>query len=223
MRITIGLLLGTLALPASAGELAGAADHFPDWLAAVLGFLGGAATTLVSVWGARRARLGELDQAVHERRLEHYPRLVACNSRLAVYFPRASDDNRPLAPQDCAEMGRSMSRWYFGGGGLLLSTEARDAYFKVMRALTKASLANGLCVPDFPIDAPLVSVDMLKDYWGRERIGPTPKEIEDWKFGDTSTGNEPKDRFRDYVFLQKLSSELRTALTGDIRGRRRPA
>src|SRR5262245_34445135 len=101
MRLTIGLL-AMLALPASAGELAATAEKFPDWLTALVGFLGGTATTLVTVWGARRSRLGELDQAVHERRLELYPRLVACNSRLAVYFPRAVDDNQPLSPHDCS-------------------------------------------------------------------------------------------------------------------------
>jgi hypothetical protein len=32
----------------------------------------------------------------------------------------------------------------------------------------------------------------------------------------------PHQRFRDYVFLQNLSSRLRTALTEDLRSRRRP-
>jgi hypothetical protein len=53
------------------------------------------------------------------------------------------------------------------------------------------------------------------------------KSIKEWKFGDKSeafskTAAEPYQRFRDYVFLQNLSSKLRTALAADIRGRRRP-
>lgn len=221
MKTTIGLLLGVLALPAFAGDLAATADRFPDWLTALLGFLGGAATTLVSVWGARRARLGELDQAVHERRLDLYPRLVACASRLAVYFPRAATDNQPLSPQDCAEMGRSMSRWYFGGGGLLLSEQARDAYFNLMRALTLASLEKTLRVPMLPDDARLLSVGSVDEY--RRRI-VNLHDVENWKFGGAAAPHDPPEvRFGDYVFLQRLSSEVRSALAGDIRGRRRPA
>ena len=78
-------------------------------------------------------------------------------------------------------------------------------------------------MPVLPDDAQLVSVNHIDDY--RLRITPaTLDDIENWKFGAGATATDPPEkRFRDYVFLQRLSSEVRTALAGDIRGRRRPA
>lgn len=47
--------------------------------------------------------------------------------------------------------------------------------------------------------------------------------IAKWQFGIDAPGNaELHHRFRDYVFLQNLSSKLRTALAQDLRSRRRP-
>jgi hypothetical protein len=58
--------------------------------------------------------------------------------------------------------------------------------------------------------------------------------VEAWSFGHSIQGNSgsasadpasaanPWMRFKDFVFLQNLSSQLRTALTLDLRGRRRP-
>ncbi len=47
--------------------------------------------------------------------------------------------------------------------------------------------------------------------------------IAKWQFG-IAAGEDapPHQRFRDYVFLQNLSSKLRTALAQDLRSRRRP-
>jgi hypothetical protein len=45
----------------------------PGWITAVLGILAGIAGTAASVWAASRSRLGELDQSVHDKRLESYP------------------------------------------------------------------------------------------------------------------------------------------------------
>ena len=47
--------------------------------------------------------------------------------------------------------------------------------------------------------------------------------IAKWQFGiEAAEDAPPHQRFRDYVFLQNLSSKLRTALAQDLRSRRRP-
>jgi len=192
------------------------AHGLPAWATLALGFLGGAATTIVSVLGARRARIGELDQKVHEQRLGSYSHLVQAAASLAVYFPQSPQ----LSPQDCAKMGQEMSTWYFGGGGLLLSAAARDAYFRLARALTRASLSANLNVPTFPDDAAEVSLESI-DAFRQDLTGLD--DVESWRFGgELGPQQPPHRRFKDYVFLQRLASGLRTALSEDLRSRRRP-
>jgi hypothetical protein len=117
-----------------------------------------------------------------------------------------------------------MSDWYFGDGGLLLSTDARDAYFTLARALTRASLAEELRVPLFPRDAALVSAAQLDDYRCQLARRYDLDNVELWRFdGPASEADTAAERFRDFVMLQSLSSALRTSLATDLRGRRRPA
>src|SRR6266702_2602608 len=101
-------------------EVAALSDekHVPVWVTGVLGFLGGVAGTVVTVWGARRARIGALDQAVHEKRIESYAGLVTTSAPLALCFPPGAS----ICPNDCRAMGEAMRAWYFNGGGLLMST-----------------------------------------------------------------------------------------------------
>jgi hypothetical protein len=205
------------------------AEQMPVWLKVLFGFLGGIATTAASVWAARRARLGALDQSVHEKRLESYPGLVGAAAPLAVYFPPAAS-TESIAPRDCAVMGRTMSQWYLDGGGLLLSVEARDAYFRLARALTRASLAETLSVPRFPAHADSISVEKLEEY-RKELAGKRERhdksvldDVEKWAFGGLIADGDPHHiKFKDYVFLQRLSSTLRTTLSKDLRSRRRPS
>src|SRR5438477_5120184 len=139
---------------------------WPSWLAAVLGIVAGAA----SVWVARRARKGAMDQATHERRLKAYPKLVEATSPLAIYFPVCDRPGKAVSRKQCDVIGSEMSKWYFEFGGLLMSGKARDAYFRLARALTRASLAaNELDVPEFPVDAENISKEKLKNY--REQLG----------------------------------------------------
>lgn len=135
----------------------------PGWITGGLGFLAGVGGTFTSIWAARRARLGELDQSVHDKRLDLYPQLIAATAELAIYFPDyngAAAFNRTT----CLSIGRAMSKWYFGGGGLLMSIEARDAYFSLARALTRAALTNKLEVPTFPEDSADVSCEKVTKY-----------------------------------------------------------
>ena len=208
-------------------------QEYDDWLkwgvpvsTVVLSILTLVGTFLVARW----TRANALDQATHEKRLECYPKLVSSSSRLALYFP---NENRlgdgTLTPADCSIIGREMSDWYFGGGGLLLSTQARDSYFRLARALTRATSAKTLCVPKFPDDAKDVSKEKVDDY--RKTLGiRAPIKvgyIDEWRFGPLALQSDPEESkphrvFKDYLLLQALSSDLRTKLTQDLRSRRRP-
>jgi hypothetical protein len=198
--------------------------ELPKWLTGVLGLLVGVVGTAASVWAARRARLGALDQSVHDKRLESYPNLVKATARLALYFPSNDPPAASIGPKECAAMGQAMSAWYFDGGGLLLSTEARDAYFRLARALTRASLAEELRVPMFPKDAEGISAEKVDDYRAELAQAFDLDDVERWSFGDPGSEDEkPALRFKDFVFLQRLSSTLRTKLSEDLHSRRRPS
>jgi hypothetical protein len=193
--------------------------ELPALLTAFLGLLLGVAGTAATIWVARLARRGALDQSVHEKRLELYPGLVKAAADLALYFPRA----KAVGPEECRAMGESMRVWYFKGGGLLMSTDARNGYFTLARALTRASLAERLSVPVFPKDADSISEQSITDY--RDELKePHLDDVENWTFGGSESESEnPALRFKDFVFLQHLSSTLRTKLCKDLHSRRRPA
>jgi hypothetical protein len=200
----------------------------PPWLAAALGVLTGVVGAAASFWVARRSRLGALDQAVHEKRLKCYPALVQLTAPLALYFPDFPAGEGRLTRDKCHEIGRGMSKWYFEGGGLLMSVEAR-AYFRLARALTRASVAEGLSVPTFPRDADAVSREKIRKY--RTALSESKLnifDVEAWHFGPALPDQGPAAkldhmRFKDYVLLQRLGSDIRTTLAEDLRGRRRPS
>jgi hypothetical protein len=212
--------------------------ELPGWLTTALAFLGGAVGTAATVWAARRARAGALDQAVHEKRIEAYAALVNASAPLALYFPSVES----LRPDHCRRIGKAMRAWYFNGGGLLMSTAARDAYFLLARALTRAAAAAQLSVPIFPDDATDISADTVDRYRDELTKLGMPKEfglpkkldykkrkkrdldaVKTWSFGGPAgEAGTAAVRFKDFVFLQTLSSALRTQLCADLHSRRRP-
>lgn len=212
----LGLLLAVTfaAAQPAAAEGAGAG---PELAGPFIGAIVGATGALVV---AHLARLGAIDTETHKARLECYPELVEATAPLAIYFPAVDEEGRArLGPAECREMGAAMSRWYFAGGGLLLSTQSRDAYFRLARALTLASSSRGpLDAPSWPEDQERVSTEHLRAKRKALGIGPlTEIDVETWGFGTkAATG-----LFRDYTLLQELSSRLRTALAEDLRARRR--
>jgi hypothetical protein len=148
-----------------------------------------------------------------------YPDLVAATAQLALYFPSKPS----VGPSDCHVMGQAMSAWYFQNGGLLMSPAARDAYFRLARALTRASLAPELRAPLFPGDANRVSVSSV-DRYRDELAGRGIGDVEKWEFGGpVAESGTTALRFKDFVFLQQLSSSLRTELSKDLHSRRRPS
>ena len=224
------------------------------WFTALVSLVTAIVGTFGSLWVAYRARLGAIDQAVHEKRLEVYPLLVKETSRFALYFPRDEMSREAsVVREQCTAMGRAMSEWYFESGGLLLSVKARKAYFRLARALTGASsFTEDFKVPKFPNDAAHISVEKLSRYQERlQEQGYNLDNVDLWVFGSAASDKEAPVRrchlsfwyrllrsklglkqetpdckrhleFKDYVFLQRLCSRLRTQLAGDLRGRRRP-
>lgn len=204
-------------------KLTEAPGWLQTWSMGVLGLLVGAIGVAAPVFVARRARLGALDQSVHDKRLEFYPKLVKATAQLALYFPGSGPSGASIGPQKCRTMGKIMSAWYFDKGGLLLSTDARNAYFRLARALTLASLAEELRVPIFPKDAVHISVKKVDEYREELKSMSDLDDVENWTFGGPgSEEDKPFLRFKDFVFLQRLSSALRTSLSKDLRSRRRP-
>lgn len=205
----------------------GQKDLRPDWLSTLFGGLAGVGGTAASWWLARRARHGELDKVVHQQRIETYPDLVRAGRPLALFFPQAGDAllRRALNAKDCRAVGQAMSEWYFSHGGLLLSVQARDAYFRLMRALTLASLAKQpLLSPKFPDDAALISAELVDKYRQELEAQYDLDAVDAWSFGvHRSSEASAAQRFQDYLFLQRLLSKLRTSLADDLRSRRGPS
>jgi len=195
---------------------------FPQILAALVGVIG----FLVSMQIEKHTRIGELDQSIHEKRLEIYPKIVEIGLPFALHFPIVDKENLDVSKVDgksCLKMGRQLSTWYYETGGLLLSKNSFDNYLLLSKALLKASRLDELCTPDYndmQIDIDLKSAET--------EIGImsfiTSKSVESFEFGiNSSDGNNIKGGvFKDYVFLRKLFSQMRTSLIKDIRGRRRP-
>jgi hypothetical protein len=182
-----------------------------------------------SIWVANRTRRGTLDQAVHEKRLEYYPRLVKVAAPLALYFPNSVIDQAA-----CGEIGIEMRELYFSGGSLLMSEEARDTYFLLALALTLASTVDRqLDVPSREDYYSKVDSFVIGKYrrtlriptrWHRKKRSRRRMEalIRDWKFGEGKRDCIAHS-FKDYVLLQAISSELRAALTEDLHSRRLPS
>jgi hypothetical protein len=197
----------------------------PWWLSGILGVVAGVGSTVVTLLVARRNLVGALDQSVHDERLKAYPALVHTAEPLAIYFP-ARARHEPLGPEQCREMGRAMSDWYFTHGGLLLSEASRPAYFLFARALTRASMADRINAPSFPKDADAISNVRLGHYRNDLNFPKVIDDayVEDWVFGRVPAQDAGfAEQIRDYVLLQWLSSTLRTTLTEDLRSRLRPA
>jgi hypothetical protein len=194
------------------------------WLALVPGpivaFTGIAASAFVAWVTARRTRWSAFDLALYTKRLEHYPSLVAATEPMALYFPRVR-----LSPASCAAAGDELRAAYFGGAGILISKEVRNTYFDLVAALTRAAAAPRLAAPTTRADyTRWISAPMIDGYRKRlKESEPRFRNATTWEFGaDTAEAPDVARRFQDFVVLQALASDLRTALTQDIGGRRRP-
>ncbi len=210
-----------------------------SWQTAIVGvmaFVASLFATLIGGWVntkiAKKNRVGALDQAVHEARLKAYPKLVEATAGFAVFFPNFSGS---ITSSDCEMMGKELSQWYFQHGGLLLTKKSRPAFFRLAKALTKASkFKDEFCVPKFPLDANNLNVEDLNKYriCLKDHYGLKLDSVEEWTFGGSALTNkkehesscdaEMSAKFKDFVFLQKLCSDLRTKLIADTNSRKPP-
>lgn len=199
--------------------------ELPIWLTTAIGAVGGLIGAVGGIMttriGARLSARGAVDQGVHGKRLELYLGLVKATEPMAIFFP----EGEALTPYDCGKVGEALRAWYFSVGGLLLSEKARDAYFALARALTRAASADYLNAPSFPTDAEAVS-DKSIDAYRTELSDTEPcfRDPDKWVFGrSVDRSASPAQRFKDFVVLQRLSSKLRSELAADLQSRRRPA
>ena len=137
--------------------------------------------------------------------------------------PRGQDDP-VLTREDCARMGRALSAWYFGEGGLLMSEDARDAYFELMTSLGGAVDANAeLAAQTVKQHGSLISPEQIKEY--RKELGIKPGRSEPpgkWVFGIVPGNESPAGCFKDFILVQMLASQFRNKLTSDLESREPP-
>jgi hypothetical protein len=189
---------------------------------ALVGLIGGAAGFVFSSRLARANQAAALDQKSHEARLAKYPELVAAMKPLALYFPYdRSGKLQTLTPEICAKMGREFSDWYFEQGGLLLTAAARDRYFALAGTLIRASEAAKLLVPDVSRGKKHFHPEAIETF-KKEFLGDAEGAAKNWKFGVSEDRYGGGNSIKDFALLQKLSSNLRTALTKDMRSRAPP-
>ena len=156
---------------------------------------------------------------------------MAATEPMALYFPRLF-----VSPATCRATGEALRAAYFDQAGILMSEDARDRYFELVAALTRAADAPRLAAPSTRSHyAEWITQKKVDDYRRHLTLDPADgaavgRAADEWRFGTApgdppASGARPKDvaeAFRDFVVLQLLTSRLRTALTLDIRGRRRP-
>ena len=86
---------------------------------------------VVALVQARRNLETQYDIDLRKNRIGAYQQLWAAFEPLAFYSPPG-----PVTLQTIRDISKTMRKWYFREGGLFLSAEARDVYFRLQRELT---------------------------------------------------------------------------------------
>jgi hypothetical protein len=107
---------------------------------ALIALVAGVGVALVE---ARRNLETQYDIDLRKERIGAYQELWACFEPVAFYSPPG-----PVTFKTVREISKTMREWYFTKGGLFLSTEARDVYFRLQRELTKTAHAHRVGIPD---------------------------------------------------------------------------
>lgn len=200
------------------------AERSWGWLSKfVVPLVGPLAIAIVGAWYGsllnRRLKAAELEagrfNAFFDRRAEAYSRAFEILKPTALFFhmpinlvegdgakaaPR-EQEARQITREDCRYMGRQLSGWYFGAGGLLMTGGARDAYFALAEALRLAAGAadddTDLAVPTVAEHDSKISKRMISKY--REKLAESDLpfdteaarmlkkieagDLENWPFG----------------------------------------
>lgn len=140
---------------------------------------------------------------LRDKRAAAYRRLWKLLEPLALFHPKAD-----VTYGDLAELGVKMREWYFSIGGLLLSSDARDAYFATQDALTEAlrgAEQHGTRNQILRHQSAMLTVG---------EFGEREKQATVWEPG--------KDPLSDYLHVRKRTSALRSTLCDDLGSRARP-
>jgi hypothetical protein len=159
------------------------------WVVPLSAFLGALIATGGAWWAARKSRLGTFDQAVLEKRLEKYQEIVAATKPLALYFPETT-----LTKLLCKEAGEQLRACYFSGIGVYLSEEARNSYFRLVEALTRAADADAIDVPalnDYPQWVSGSRIDEYRKLLNLSLKHASKEIIAAWRFGQTTERGRP--------------------------------
>lgn len=104
-------------------------------LAAVIGGLFGiVATYVAAVLKYRKDLEATFDTEIRRERIREYPKLWRLLELLAKY-------DRPgrVTAERLADLSKEMRAWFFHGGGIYLSDQARDGYFALKAELQKVA------------------------------------------------------------------------------------
>jgi hypothetical protein len=101
------------------------------------------AGVVVALVQARRNLETQYDIDLRKERIGAYQELWTCFEPLAFYSPPGL-----VTFKTVGEISKAMREWYFTKGGLFLSTEARDVYFRLQRELTKTAHSRGVGTAD---------------------------------------------------------------------------
>lgn len=101
------------------------------YIAGLIGVvLGGALGFFSTRWQTNRSARVASDAALRERRLGAYSQLW----QLTGAFPK-NPEGEQLEPAKIANLLQELNGWYFSIGGLVLSNDARQAYFLLIETL----------------------------------------------------------------------------------------
>jgi hypothetical protein len=213
-----------------------------------LGFLGGIITAGLAWWGSRRTRLGTYDHAVLSKRLAKYDDLVNAMEPLTLNFPKIPISKSTCrAIGECLS-----ACYYSGTGILLSEEARRWYSIFVNALTRAAAGAPDIKAPSLDQYSKFVSENNVDKYRKELSIDNDKSfenirdRVQMWDFDnhvaptvgwfsgalhrlrqrffkeDERKLSEQAQEFGDFVLLQTLASRFRTALTQDLRGRRRP-
>jgi hypothetical protein len=121
------------------------------------------ATFITTRWQLRRQFDFEYDRQLRERRLTAYEEVWRLLEVLSLY------DRDPITVEEAWSLSAKLTRWYYQTGGLVLSTQARNAYFPLQNV---AAAAGRLPIPnEFLLDQR--TMDDMKETASRLRTALT--------------------------------------------------
>jgi hypothetical protein len=109
-------------------------------------------TYVAMITKTRRDLEAQYDKDLLERRLKAYAPLWALSEPLARYSPAEA-----LSPRGARSLSERLRRWYFRHG-MVLSGDARGAYFDLQRRLTAEPVAAAATAAADPLDRAIVEV-----------------------------------------------------------------